>query len=74
MHRQSSDHPHRTDLHTKIAFTAGAAMAIDPPVLQGQKDTPQIFSPKDAQDQKEGRVSKTGPETLQLQLQMHLTF
>ena len=49
-------------------------MAIDPPVLQGQKDTPQIFSPKDAQDQKEGRVSKTGPETLRWQLQMHLTF
>ena len=34
-------------------------MAVDPPKLEG-KDTPQIFSPKDAQDQKEGRVSKSG--------------
>lgn len=41
-----------------MTSAAGAALAIDPPILQGQKDTPQIFSPKDAQDIKEGRVSK----------------
>ena len=45
------------NLHMKITSPAGAALAVEPPVLQG-KDTPQIFSPKDAQDQKEGRVSK----------------
>jgi len=40
----------------------GAALAIDPPILQGQKDTPQIFSPKDAQDIKEGRGQKPSPK------------
>ena len=45
------------NLHVNVTSAAGAALAVDPSVLQG-KDTPQIFSPKDAQDQKEGRVSK----------------
>ncbi|KAL3153271.1 hypothetical protein ABBQ38_011619 [Trebouxia sp. C0009 RCD-2024] len=34
-------------------------MAIDPPIL---KNTPQIFSPKDAQDAKEGRDQKPSPK------------
>lgn len=53
-----------------MTTAAGAALAVDPPILQGQKDVPQIFSPKDAQDIQEGRVSKAQQAPLLLQTQL----